>query len=429
MSSTIRRLVILLVFIQITACSAAYSADLAPASEATAQSAAGGLFPQASTDFGLNLLRELVDKPKNVFICPLSVHTALDMVVTGADGSTAEEMARTLAVNKDWSAVEPSFKNYLNALKSAPSKAVLARGASASLKLELANSFWGRQDMKFQPDFVQRLKNTFNASCEAVDFKNPETIKRVNSWVKAKTQGKIDSIIKKFPDRCTSVLANAAYFKGAWDQQFKKYLTRPQNFRLTETGSPVQVPMMHGDGRYPYYEDSEVQSVALPYTDSRFCMFVVLPKPGITLNQFRGLLTGEKWRKWTAVESQKVNLSLPKFKINYEVKLKPILEKLGMSSAFSDLANFNKMIIPTPEVEGVKIDEVVHKTFVDVNEEGTEAAAVTAVMMAEVASAGPEPKEMVVDRPFFCAVAYHNEEKNDKPFHSIIFAGLVTDPR
>jgi len=388
-----------------------------------AMTAPGNLTASASTRFGLALLRKLTQgkAPQNVFISPLSIHSCLEMGYNGASGKTAEEMAKVLQLSaSDLSAVNNDYVNFIASLKALPEGLHYTDPAAAALKLEIANSLWGNKNVRFKPEFVKILKTTFGADCESLDFGNPQSVTQINSWVKDKTHGKINSIVTKLSPLDMLVLLNSAYFKGRWEDEFNKKSTKPSDFHLV-AGGTKKVPMMHLNSHLDYLEDGNLQAVRLPYTDNRFGMYIFLPKNNLGLAKFCQMLTADNWALWNRGFSSRLGeLAMPKYKMQYSLSLKEALRQMGMEKAFSASADFSRMVTPPPMPF---VGDVVHKTYVDVNEEGTEAAAVTAMIMpAAKAPAPPEtPFKMIVDRPFFFAVV-HEENK------TILFAGTVASP-
>lgn len=378
----------------------------------------GEITAQSSSKFGLALIRKLGSQPKNLFICPLSIHTCLEMALAGAKGKTEQEMANVLALTgQSLQNVEADYSQFINKLTTKPQFGEF-EGPGAEVKFEFANSLWSHKSLALEPSYVTLLKNTYKAECAALDFASPAAPGRINSWVSQCTHGKINSVIQTLDPAALLVLVNAAYFKAHWEHEFNKSQTRPNNFNLVD-GKVVKVPTMYMSRTFEYFEDKDVQVVSLPYTDSRFRMYIVLPQKSLNIGKFCSMLTPENWSNWKKCSEREGALSLPKFKMSYQIGLKSILREMGMPTAFSAAADFSKIT-----ARKSFISDVIHKTFVDVNEEGTEAAAVTAIPMAGAAFREPQrPFSMVVDRPFFFAL------ESDNQTDAIIFAGTVVDPR
>ena len=372
--------------------------------------AVGPELVRADTEFGFKLFKELVgrDDSKNVFISPSSLALALTMTYNGASGKTRQAMAKALQIR----GIDLQQVNEANA-------ALLANmnGPGPGVTLNVANSLWARQDVEFDADFLQRNREFYSAEVTALDFGRPDALDIINGWVADKTEGKIDEVIGTISPGTVLFLINAIYFKGAWEDPFDPARTRKGTFTLTD-GAEKTVPMMSRHGDYNYLQTDTFQAIRLPYGKGRLSMYVFLPSKELGLRGFYKELHRESWESWMSLFSEtKGSISLPRFRVEYEVEqaLKEALTALGMGVAFSRSADFSAMI----PGGGVWIERVIHKTFLEVNEEGTEAAAATAVEMLGVAIR--QPFDMVVDRPFFCAI------RDDKT-GVILFMGSIVDP-
>lgn len=367
----------------------------------------------ANTQFGFKLFDQLAkqDAGKNVFVSPSSVALALTMIYNGASGETQQAMAKALAVN-GMSLQELNRANV--ALW-----ATLA-GSDPKVQLNIANSLWVRKGITFKPEFIKRNQDFYAAEISDLDFTLPSAPATINNWVNQKTNGKIDKIVETIPSDAILYLINAIYFKGAWAQQFDKSKTKTGRFTLLN-GAKKQHPMMSQTGRYRYLENDEFQAIGLPYGAGSMSMYVFLPGKNSNLNAFLANLNAAKWESWMSqFGSKEGNITLPRFKLEYEVVLNNALKALGMESAFDpQRANFKEMCAASPSAN-VFIGEVKHKTFVEVNEEGTEAAAVTSGGMR--ATAYIPPFNMVVDRPFFCVI-------RDNQTGTVLFMGSIVEPK
>lgn len=345
----------------------------------------------------------------NVFISPTSLLMALAMVYNGADGETKEEIAKVLHTT-----LEPKEFNQANA-----SLMDMLYQNSDEITLEVANSIWLNESYQFQEKFKENTMNYFNAKTEEIDITNPESVNRINDWVKKVTHGKIDEIVENplDPDLVT-ILINAIYFNGAWTYPFNPELTESRTFTL-EDGSKKETPFMIETRDWYYFENETFQAICLPYGDNQnMSMKIFLPKENSDLHEFRSILTMENWNKWNqAFNRIEGTLLLPKFQLTYETELNETLKQLGMKSAFQKGADFTKMI---QEDIPIWISKVKQKTYIDVNEKGTEAAAATSVEIVT---------EMAVDQPFFMEV--------NRPFFititeditgTILFTGFITNP-
>jgi serine protease inhibitor len=367
----------------------------------------------ADTKFGFNLYSQLTRQgaDKNIFISPASIAMALAMTYNGANGETRQAMMRTLELQ----GLTPVEINAANAqLKSA------LENADPKVKLEIANSLWARQGVQFQSEFVKANKESYKAEVAELNFNNPSAVATINSWVSKSTHGKIDKIVDQISSDTLLFLINAIYFKGSWTAKFDATLTTPEDFTLA-SGKQKKLPMMSQSGSYSYFENDKFQAVALPYGDKRMNMYVFLPKENSTLADFHQSLNAQNWGDWMSrFKQMKGDISLPKFKVEYETTLKGILSSLGMGTAFDEHADFSAMLKPPAKAF---ISEVKHKAFAEVNEEGTEAAAVTSVEM-RTTSLGPPPRtfRMDVDHPFFFAI-------RDNQTGAVLFMGSIAEPQ
>jgi serpin B len=365
----------------------------------------------ANTKFGFKLFQEVIkqDSNKNVFVSPTSIAIALSMTYNGASGETQQGMAKALEL-QGMSLQDINQAN--ETLKSSLEK------ADPDVQLSIANSLWAKQGNPFKPEFIESNQQFYKAKVTELNFASPDAAKTINGWVKENTRGKIDQIINQIQPEDVLFLINAVYFKGNWTKQFDKSQTAERPFYLSN-GSQKQHPMMSQSGKYRYYENDSFQAVSLPYGKGRLSLYVFLPKKDTNLLAFQQQLSLENWQQWmNQFQMRSGSVQLPRFKFDYDIQLNSALKALGMESAFSTGANFSKMTSAS-----VAIDQVKHKTFVEVNEEGTEAAAATSVgVMLTSAQMPTEPFEMVVDRPFFCAI-------RDNQTGTLLFMGSIQEPK
>ncbi len=364
----------------------------------------------ANTIFSFNLFHELAQGSpgQNIFISPASVALALAMTYNGADGETKEAMAKTLGL-EEMSLEEVNRAN-------ADLKTVL-ENPDPEVMLTVANSLWARESIDFKPDFVQRNRDYYASEVKTLDFSDPGAARVINNWVKNNTGGKIDNIVERTETDSILFLINAVYFKGSWAEKFDPSETKEGLFNLPD-GTTIKHPMMSRTGQYGYYQGDNFQSVRIPYGNQRVGMYVFLPNQESGLAKFCQNLNAANWEKWIPqFKETTVHLVLPRFKLEYAVNLNDALKALGMEVAFdSKQANFQNMC-PIPPVPEVYIGNVKHKTFIDVNEEGTEAAAATSVEMR--CTGIPQVTNMIVDRPFFFAI-------RDEQTGTILFMGTIT---
>jgi serine protease inhibitor len=364
----------------------------------------------ATSRFSFKLYNQLLKQrtTRNVFVSPSSVLLALAMTYNGSEGETQQAMARALEIEGlTLEEVNRAFADLKSTLATADPK----------LQLTIANSLWARKGVSLKPDFIQRTKEFYAAEVTSLNFGDSGAPATINSWVKNNTGGRIDKIVDEISSDTILFLINAIYFKGQWATEFEKGKTREDDFKLAD-GSQKKLPMMSQSGKYNYYKSKDFQAVSLPYGSGRMSMYVFLPDKS-SLDQFEKRLTVADWETW--MKSFRVapgEVILPRFKIEYEVNLNDALKALGMSEAFdSARANFSGI------AQGrIYISEVKHKTFAEVNEEGTVAAAVTSVGVQLASAQLPQENFiMKVDRPFFVAI-------RDNATGTVLFMGSIADP-
>lgn len=366
---------------------------------------------QANTRFGFELLRDLLqrDGNRNVFISPLSIATALAMTYNGAADKTQTAMAQALQLQ----GISLADLNTANAILNQQ----ITRG-DPQVKLTIANSLWIRQGTSIKDDFLKTNQTFYNAKVSWLDFAKPDALQEINHWVSQSTQGRITQILDRLTPDDVLYLINAIYFKGKWSKPFDPKQTQSKPF-YRDHGQPQILPMMHQWGRYDYFENSHFQAIRLPYGDRRLSLDLFLPQQGKTLLDLTAELTPEHWQQWNEqFRPRDGSIQLPRFKLEYGTELRRSLSALGMGIAFDpQQANFSRLS-PDPLFIGL----VRHKTFLEVNEEGTEAAGVTAVGMTRTAAPNKPPFQMVVDRPFFCVIRDHQTG-------AILFMGTIVDPK
>lgn len=362
---------------------------------------------EANTDFGFNLFHEIrkSEQDKNIFISPFSVSVALAMTLNGAAGETETAMVDTLQLqNVETEAINPNYALLQQTLEMADPKVTLT----------IANSLWSEQSFSFNPEFLNRNSLFFDAEISSLDFADPNSVNTINQWVNDRTSGKIPEILNEISTDEVLFLINAIYFKGSWQTEFDPAKTRDGDFQLSDSTSK-QVPMMVREGNYPFYYGEDFQAISLPYGDGKIGMYIFLPFPNSDLNTFLDSLSAQSWENWISqFHEQKIWVQIPKFKLEYRADLSDMLKALGMELAFVKYqADFSRM-----SSDGdLYISRVDHKAVVEVNEEGTEAAAVTNVGIAVTSL----PPQFIADRPFFFAIR-DNETK------TVLFMGTVVDP-
>lgn len=363
--------------------------------------------------FAFNLLRAVVkEQPdQNVFISPYSVATALQMIGNGAAGGTRDEIMAALGV--------PTLAQS-NRNAAAKELSAALRKSAGDVTWSSANAIWYRKSYVIKPEFTRLNRSYFDAMVAGVDFDSSATVKMINDWANKQTHGKIPSIVSGPLDpRLRMLLANAVYFKGQWLSTFEEKDTQPRAFKV-RTGAPKQTPLMFKQQHWEYRRGTGYQSVRMPYRGDELAMYVFLPDASSSPEKLLAIMNGDNWERVTVPGFARKDgkLMLPRFKCETSVDLKPPLRSLGIKSAFLESANFSAL-----SDEPVFISEAQQKAFVEANEQGTEAAAVTEfyTLSAGIAVEKPKPFEMVVDRPFLFLIV-------DRGTSSILFMGLIVDP-
>ncbi len=362
----------------------------------------------ADNQFGFKLFNQLVgeEQDKNIFISPLSVTMALSMTMNGAGGETRKTMEEALELSgiseENRNAVYQSLIDTLMNLDEA-------------VQFEIANSIWYRDDFQVNDQFINTNESIFDAKISELNFKNPKAVDTINRWVNQNTNGKIPTIIDQINPLDVMFLINAIYFKGNWSEQFKEKSTHKEEFYLPDN-TTKQCDMMYQRDDFRYTENEQIQIIELPYGKRSFSMVIVLPRKNVNLDSLITEMNPKQWNEWQdQLVSEEVSLYLPKFKLEYEKTLTDILKQMGMEIAFTPRANFDGI----NKNKDVYISKVKHKTFVEVNEQGTEAAAATSVhvMLAAVR----ESYVMKINRPFIFAI-------QEKKYNSLLFIGKIVDP-
>jgi serpin B len=366
---------------------------------------------KVSEKFATNFFKLAAKKPdSNVVVSPYSVSTALSMAYNGAGSKTKTEMQNVL----DYSGLSDEAVNQQN---SSLYKSLMH--VNPSSELTVANAMFANKNFEFVKAFMDSNQKYYGAKLETLDFADLSTVNKINNWVKDNTKNKIPSILDKVAPDAILYLVNAVYFKGVWLDEFKKDETQPVDFKLSNGGKKT-VEMMNRSAKMSYFAGNNFQAVMLPYKDKRLQMCIFLPDKKSNITAFINSLTPESWSQWREqFRKEEGHLGLPRFKVEYKTELSEVLKAAGMPCAFEDnCADFKKMI-----EQNAMISRVLHKTYLEVNEKGTEAAAATAIEMS-VTSAPMNPKppfEMICDRPFVVAI-------QDEKTNAILFLGAIVDP-
>ena len=395
------------------------------------------LAANATNQLGVDLHRQLARGDENLCLSPYSIQSALAMTFAGADGDTRAEMARVLHFPSDGDAIHASFATLQGSLEEMSKKTAKIAdqskkegGPSEPITLAIANRLFAQSGYDFRDAFRELVKKFYGAPFETLDFKkDPEGARgHINKWVADQTRDRIRDLIPQggIKELTRLVLANAIYLKAPWQSEFNDAVTKPKAFHVSG-GAPVNVSTMAQRKRFGYAKRDDFVVVALPYSGGELQFVILLPDQANGLAKLESKLSADLLTQSAKLEPQDVDLELPKFKIEPTIPLGETLQALGMKTAFDvpqGSANFDKMSPRKPD-KYLAISNVFHKTFIAVDEKGTEAAAATAVVMMELSARLEKPKqpiEVKVDRPFLYAIQH-------VPSGACLFIGRVTDPR
>lgn len=364
--------------------------------------------------FSASLYQQAVRNGGNVVLSPYSVSAALSMALAGAKGETAAEMAKALGQD----AADPKYHAAFAGLIERISKAANTGGN----EFLSANSLWAQKGFAILPEFTGQLQSAYHAAPSQVDFiRNPEAARRaINEWTAQETKGRIRDLFAPGGLKTDTrlVLASAVYFNGKWEHAFRRGDTRPEEF-TPPTGAAEQVPFMRRTGRFGYAETAGGQTLEIRYGGTDLAFDILLPKKGEAIGKVEDEIAGGRLPGWLGtIQDKTVQASLPKFRVEWEASLGPALERMGMKQAFSGNADFSGI----DDKRDLRLSQVVHKAWVDVTEEGTEAAAATGATMALVAMRMPSEPVFKADRPFVFLI-------RDTRSGLILFMGRVMDPK
>ena len=367
----------------------------------------------AENQFGFELYRHVFASEteyENIMVSPLSVSLALAMTYNGANGETKTAMKKTLKVyGLTPDDINTSYLDLVKALKSLDPKVLL----------EIANAIFYRDDFQVENEFVTINKYYYDAEVSALDFGNEQqSLETINGWVAEKTHDKIETIIDRISRDHVMFLLNAIYFKGTWQKEFNEESTEKLPFYLGNDEN-IQAEMMQRLDTLPYMKNDLFSAIELSYGKGNYNIYVFLPETGRTLEEIVNKLDKDNWETWmkSFQEVQSVDIKLPKLKYEYEITLNDVLTDMGMGIAFTGGADFTGI----NRNGELNIDYVKHKTFIEVNEEGTEAAAVTVVAIERTSVGGPEKVPFFVNRPFMYAIT-------EKSTSAVLFMGTVKNP-
>lgn len=402
-----------LVFIAILLFLSACGSDTAKpdADDSNSETATNTLLSKANNELGFSLLHHVASQGENIFLSPTSALFAVLMAYNGADGDTKEEIESALHVQSlSNEEINEATKQLMEHLQR----------KIKGIDLSIANSIWVNDEYELQEDFSTALANYFSAEAAKIDIADNNSANTINDWVKKQTNGKITDIVEApLPDNLLAYIINALYFNGSWKYKFDKDAT--ENMPFYTNDGEKETPFMFLNQELDYFETADFQAVKLPYSDNEMSMNIFLPNENTSLADFIASMTADSWMDWqTAFAQTEGTVVMPKFTLEYEIKLNEMLREIGINDAFDpEKADFSKMAETS---KPLYISEVKQKTFVDVQEEGTEAAAVTSVEIKTTsAPAEDETFYMQIDRPFFFAI-------QDEKSRDILFFGTIYSP-
>lgn len=360
-----------------------------------------------SNDFAFRLFKIVNQNNvgKNVVISPFSVAVALSMAMNGARGETFQAMQSTLALQSlSLTEINSSFKEIFSILSN----------LDRNVNFTVGNSIWARLGVKFEQDFFNELIKYYDATCEVLDFDNPDAKNVINKWVDDKTKGKIKDLIRNIPPYAVMYIINAIYFKGNWKYTFDKSKTRDGDFFVSQN-NVVKSKFMYQVRNFDCYFDKEFSALRLPYGKGNFAMIIILPNFEMNIDDFIANFNLNEWELLLKNIQQKeeVTVFMPKFKTEFDVGLKEILAEMGMGIAFSDFADFSGLC----KTIRCQITDVKHKALIEVDEEGTEATAATSI---EIGYTSYKPA-FYLTRPFIYAIY-------EKETGIILFIGKLNNP-
>ncbi|MBX2963992.1 MAG: serpin family protein [Cyclobacteriaceae bacterium] len=401
-----RKLAVLFLILAFTACEeTAVTPDNPP--NLRTLSAAERQASKSSNDFAFNLFRNLPSDPAdNSFISPLSVSMALGMLLNGTDGEVRQSILNTIDFN-DFTAeeVNAGFHDLTDLLLSMDKK----------VNFGLANSVWYRLGLTVNSSFASVIENYYDGKIMGLDFDNPTSKDVINNWVESKTNNRIKNLIQQINPDHVMFLVNAIYFKGDWKYQFDKSKTKKAPF-TTLSGATTQVDMMFSKGVSMKYKSTpDFQLLDIPYGNGQFRFTILMPNEYAGITSLIETLNAETFNTLLdASDSISVELELPKFKMNWRDDLKLSLEQMGMIMTGFPLL-FEGPMPP------IGVDQVIHQSFLEVNEEGSEAAAATAIVSMTLCACPQAPPKITIDKPFLFMI-------REKHSGAILFMGHLTDP-
>lgn len=371
---------------------------------------------QAMNTMGLHILQQMSAKEKgdgnNLLISPYSIAAAIGMAYNGSVGETRQEMAEVMG----WSGLEMERVN----ASQAALQQLLAHPGNG-IEIGIANSMWMKDGIPVEETYKTTIQQAYEAEIRTLNGQPTQAKEEINQWVKQHTEGMISNLMQEPPEKeSLMILVNAIAFDGNWMDEFDPEYTTGDEFKLAN-GKALSVPMMHQTKQFQYSENEDWQAVRLPYGDGQMHLLIVLPQEGRTLDEVQQQLLDAPKRLDAGSEYRLVELSLPRFRAEYGVNLRETLQQMGMEMAFDPYAaNFTKMISPGPNLQAY-IGQIQHRAVMEVNEQGTVAAAATMVGMQAGSAPPTDPVKMNVNRPFMVAVV-------DEATDAWVFAGSIHHP-
>ena len=368
---------------------------------------------KSNNQFAIDLYNKLSGGNGNVFFSPFSIFDALSMTYAGARGETEAQMKKVLHITLSQKEFHPAFSNIIKEIKS--------EAAQGKYDLNIANALWGQKGFHFLDAFLSLVGKYYDGNFYEEDFSNGiRAANDIDNWVDKQTNGKIEKIVGKISPLTRLILTNAIYFKGKWVSSFSASMTKSTTF-YTSPGETVKAKMMYQESDFNYMENDILQAIEMPYNGEKLSMIVLLPKDKYGINEVEKTLNSSNLEKWISeMKNQKVKVYFPKFELKTNYELEDTLSSMGMKDAFSD-ADFSGM----DGRKDLAISQVIHKAYIEVNEKGTEAAAVTAVVVTLTCSPYSKPEVPPVfraDHPFIFLII-------DKQTGSILFMGKITTPK
>lgn len=366
----------------------------------------------SNNSFAFKMFDQLRSPEKNMFFSPYSISTALSMTYAGAKGETEKQMSEVLNFEENKKDFHENYGYF--------QEKIAELNSTNGIELKLANKIWLQKNYSIQEKFGKTMKKNYSAPIEKADFKNPKERKSaredINLWVSKVTEKKIPELIPEnfFTEQTRMVLVNAIYFAGNWKYSFNEKMTRQLPFYRGKEQQRLE--FMQTETKFKYLEQKEFQVLEMPYKDDKMSMLVFLPSFKINMKEFYEMFTPEFYNKAISqMKETKVLVRIPKFELSEEYELEKVLPKMGMADAFSRKADFSAM----SKTKDLKIDKVIHKSFIEINEKGTEAAAATAVSMGRK-NGGVKKLVFNANRPFLFLI---KENKNN----TILFFGQMTE--